>query len=158
MYENEIRFFFFFKLRQGFLTRFPPMLLFDEKMYKRLFYSTSENTIPWIFKYMITKLYLFHTSAIFGHFLQTCNKKLTSKDISKSAASKIGLSNGFFLSLLLRSVNYEMHLCCLQILPKKKNENKSTWGIIVSNKVKNFRSFFWKNWGYQKVLSKLTDI
>ena len=98
----------------------------------------------WIFKYIITKLYLFHTSAIFGHFLQTCNKKLTSKDISKSAASKIGLSNGFFLSLLLRSVNYEMYLCCLQILPKKTNENKSTWCIIVSNKVKNFHSFFGK--------------
>ena len=35
---------------------------------------------------------------------------------------------------------------------QKTNKNNSTWGIIVVTII-----FFWKNWGYQKVLLKLTD-
>ena len=39
---------------------------------------------------------------------------------------------------------------------QKTNKNKSTWVIIVVKS--NFFVRFWKNWRYQKVLLKLTDL
>ena len=39
---------------------------------------------------------------------------------------------------------------------QKTNENKSTLDIIVVKS--NFFVLFWENWGYQKVLLKLTDL
>ena len=39
---------------------------------------------------------------------------------------------------------------------QKANGNKSTWGIIALKS--NFFVHFWENWGYLKVLLKLTDL